>query len=73
MQICGVLDHRRIVFPCIDGDVLTAHARDPFEGVRKVVVWCKAIARRMYLGKIRHHDASLRNGAVGAFVDGRLS
>jgi len=43
-QIRGVLDQQRIVFPWIAGDVvmldnmLTAHARDPFEGPRKVVV-----------------------------------
>jgi len=39
-----VLDQQRIVFPWLTGDVLmldnmlTAHARDPFEGPRKVVV-----------------------------------
>ncbi|MFJ2989486.1 TauD/TfdA family dioxygenase [Collimonas sp. NPDC087041] len=43
-EIRGVLDRQRIVFPWVDGDVLmldnmlTAHARDPFEGPRKVVV-----------------------------------
>ncbi|WP_175944556.1 TauD/TfdA family dioxygenase [Burkholderia pyrrocinia] len=43
-QIRGVLDQQRIVFPWRTGDVLmldnmlTAHARDPFEGPRKVVV-----------------------------------
>ncbi len=39
-----MLDQQRIVFPWRTGDVLmldnmlTAHARDPFEGPRKVVV-----------------------------------
>lgn len=43
-EIRGVLDQQRIVFPWLTGDVLmldnmlTAHARDPFEGPRKVVV-----------------------------------
>jgi hypothetical protein len=43
-EIRGVLDQQRIVFPWVGGDVLmldnmlTAHARDPFEGPRKVVV-----------------------------------
>ncbi|SKC85439.1 Taurine dioxygenase, alpha-ketoglutarate-dependent [Burkholderia sp. CF099] len=43
-EIRGVLDQQRIVFPWTGGDVvmldnmLTAHARDPFEGPRKVVV-----------------------------------
>jgi len=43
-QIRGVLDAQRVVFPWQTGDVLmldnmlTAHARDPFEGPRKVVV-----------------------------------
>ncbi|WP_144139986.1 TauD/TfdA family dioxygenase [Paraburkholderia sp. BCC1884] len=43
-EIRGVLDQQRIVFPWLGGDVLmldnmlTAHARDPFEGPRKVVV-----------------------------------
>jgi len=43
-EIRGVLDQQRIVFPWRTGDVLmldnmlTAHARDPFEGPRKVVV-----------------------------------
>jgi len=43
-EIRGVLDQQRIVFPWVTGDVLmldnmlTAHARDPFEGPRKVVV-----------------------------------
>ena len=43
-EIRGVLDEQRIVFPWMTGDVLmldnmlTAHARDPFEGPRKVVV-----------------------------------
>ncbi|MEO6919219.1 MAG: TauD/TfdA family dioxygenase [Collimonas sp.] len=43
-EIRSVLDQQRIVFPWLSGDVLmldnmlTAHARDPFEGPRKVVV-----------------------------------
>jgi hypothetical protein len=43
-EIREVLDQQRIVFPWMTGDVLmldnmlTAHARDPFEGPRKVVV-----------------------------------
>jgi len=43
-EIRGVLDQQRVVFPWLTGDVLmldnmlTAHARDPFEGARKVVV-----------------------------------
>lgn len=43
-QIRGVLERQRIVFPWRTGDVLmldnmlSAHARDPFEGPRKVVV-----------------------------------
>jgi hypothetical protein len=43
-EIRGVLDQQRIVFPWLSGDVLmldnmlTAHARDPFQGPRKVVV-----------------------------------
>jgi hypothetical protein len=43
-EIRGVLDRQRVVFPWLTGDVLmldnmlTAHARDPFDGPRKVVV-----------------------------------
>ncbi|BBU32955.1 syringomycin biosynthesis enzyme (plasmid) [Burkholderia sp. THE68] len=43
-EIRAVLDDQRITFPWLTGDVLmldnmlTAHARDPFEGPRKVVV-----------------------------------
>jgi len=43
-EIRAVLDEERITFPWLTGDVLmldnmlTAHARDPFEGPRKVVV-----------------------------------
>ncbi|MFM0341706.1 TauD/TfdA family dioxygenase [Paraburkholderia fungorum] len=43
-EIRAVLEQQRIVFPWLTGDVLmldnmlTAHARDPFEGTRKVVV-----------------------------------
>ncbi|WP_250516567.1 TauD/TfdA family dioxygenase [Caballeronia sp. INDeC2] len=43
-EIRAVLDDERITFPWLTGDVLmldnmlTAHARDPFEGPRKVVV-----------------------------------
>ncbi|KVE33955.1 TauD/TfdA family dioxygenase [Burkholderia sp. TSV86] len=43
-EIRGVLDGQRIVFPWCTGDVLmldnmlSAHARDPFDGPRKVVV-----------------------------------
>ncbi|BAO91577.1 TauD/TfdA family dioxygenase [Caballeronia cordobensis] len=43
-EIRAVLDAQRIAFPWLSGDVLmldnmlTAHARDPFEGPRKVVV-----------------------------------
>lgn len=43
-DIRGVLDRERIVFPWAQGDVLmldnmlSAHAREPFEGPRKVVV-----------------------------------
>lgn len=43
-EIRAVLDRQRVVFPWVTGDVLmldnmlTAHARDPFEGPRKVVV-----------------------------------
>ncbi|SAL44828.1 syringomycin biosynthesis enzyme [Caballeronia peredens] len=43
-EIRAVLDAQRIVFPWLTGDVLmldnmlTAHARDPFDGPRKVVV-----------------------------------
>ncbi|WJF91882.1 TauD/TfdA family dioxygenase [Paraburkholderia bonniea] len=43
-QIRAVLEQQRVVFPWLDGDVLmldnmlSAHARDPFEGPRKVVV-----------------------------------
>jgi hypothetical protein len=43
-EIRSVLDQQRIVFPWLSGDVLmldnmlTAHARDPFQGARKVVV-----------------------------------
>jgi hypothetical protein len=43
-EIRAVLDDKRIVFPWLTGDVLmldnmlTAHARDPFDGPRKVVV-----------------------------------
>jgi alpha-ketoglutarate-dependent taurine dioxygenase len=43
-EIRGVLEQQRVVFPWLTGDVLmldnmlAAHARDPFEGPRKVVV-----------------------------------
>ncbi|EKS69665.1 MULTISPECIES: TauD/TfdA family dioxygenase [Caballeronia] len=43
-EIRAVLDEKRIAFPWLTGDVLmldnmlTAHARDPFEGPRRVVV-----------------------------------
>ncbi|KXV02921.1 hypothetical protein CR51_19450 [Caballeronia megalochromosomata] len=43
-EIRAVLDEQRVTFPWLTGDVLmldnmlTAHARDPFEGPRKVVV-----------------------------------
>ncbi|AMP14634.1 TauD/TfdA family dioxygenase [Collimonas pratensis] len=43
-EIRAVLDRQRVVFPWLSGDVLmldnmlTAHARDPFAGPRKVVV-----------------------------------
>jgi len=68
-QIRGVLDEQRIVFPWRTGDVLmldnmlTAHARDPFEGPRKVVV---AMAQ-----SYRERDAveGAIEGAVGHSAD----
>ncbi|MBZ4276006.1 TauD/TfdA family dioxygenase, partial [Mycobacterium tuberculosis] len=58
-EIRGVLDQQRIVFPWRTGDVLmldnmlTAHARDPFEGPRKVVV---AMAQRYTVPRDRTED-----------------